>query len=314
MMDAESCAVRAWGAYLTAHHEVTEAVPAVISLLESLQERAPDEALFVQYAALDALIRMEADVPAEKLLAMSSRFQTHAYLLMSNKPVSNQEDLLRLIRRPRASSACWKAVCNLLVPLKTPGLTSFLLNKLSLRLSVHVYDRELVGGGIGGKFDSIFGAGRFSVPAGFPPITLYHLKESRWPDSGLAPAGRPPVRCEQRVVQPGSTAGFGFITHKHDINDILLGYLAALARMHAEGLPFQPEQDHTLLWNESGDFQEEIDLLRTNMLEEFQVFLARLQDLNLLTEAEAGRLHPEVHLYVLDRRTDKSDPLPSIDS
>jgi hypothetical protein len=314
MMASESCAVRAWGAYLTARHEVTEVLPAVISLLDPLPEGAPDEALFVQYAALDALIRMQADVPARKLLAMPSRFQTEAYLLLSNKPESNQEDLIRLIRRPRTSSACWKAVCNLLVPLKTPGLAAYLLDKLSLRLSVSVMEPGIVGGGSGGKFGIGFADCRFSVPAGFPPITHYYLKESYGPKSRLAPAGRQPVWCERLVVQPGSTEGFGFTTHKHDNNDILLGYLAGLVGVSVDDLPFTPEQNHTLLWNESIDFSKEIDLLRDNMRGEFKQFLERLQALNLLTGAEAGALHPEVHVDVHDCRTDKSKPLPAIDS
>lgn len=92
----------AWGAELAARSGGAESVPDLIKLLHSEDER-------VQEQALDALIRLKAQVPTAELTALLPRFMDAAVILAIQ---NNQRDLLLLLLREEQPFDPWWVALN----------------------------------------------------------------------------------------------------------------------------------------------------------------------------------------------------------
>jgi len=328
LMASQSYAVRAWGAYIAGRHGLEEAVPLLRGLLrpppedtaQAAAQEAPKAAAqnakrdlrYVQYAALDALIRLEADVPPAELLALSGRFKTHALLLMAGDPEENQIALLDLIRSSSTSRACWAAVCNLIVPLKTPGLAAYLLENLDLKVNLAVLDQDGQGGGAGGGMT--FGDGWFAVPEGFPPTTLYELQEKWSSGAFLVAPGEHPVFCRRRIVQPGKNAGTGSSGSDRTNNQYRMEFLARLAETKTDDLGFKPSRHESIRWTDADGFTAEVNYIRTKIRKDFESFAGFYQSEGLLAPEEKAGLRPRIEFNVHDLRKDKSAELPPVPS
>lgn len=320
LMDSQSNAVRAWGAYIAGHHGIEDAVPELRGLLHSLagdEDRKASKATakherYVCYAALDALIRLEAKVPSDELLSLPGRFKTHAFLLMIDEPEENQAALVDLISSSPTVRECWKGVCNLLAPLKTPGLAAFLLNGLHLKVELTVVDPGKFGGGGSGGTGS--GETWFSVPAGFPPITLYDLEE-RWRAGCILVAdGDHPIFCRRQVVEPGRSAGSGSPSSSRKNNKYRMEFLAQLAGVEVEELGYKPRRSKTIEWTGSEAFMSDVNAVRTIVRKDFEIFAAFFQSRDLISPEEMHALRPSIGFHVHDLREDKSEKLPDIGS
>jgi hypothetical protein len=319
-MASQSHAVRAWGAYVAGHHGLESAVPELRGLLHSLagvKDGHPHRKVaqlehYVVYAALDALIRLDAKVPSDELLALPGRFKTHALLLMVGELEENQAALVDLISSSPTARECWTGVCNLLVPLKTPGLSAFLLKGLHLKVELTVVDPGKFGGGAGRGM--AFGDGSFSVPAGFPPVTLYVLEEKQRKGNILIADGKHPIYCRRRVVQPGSTAGTGSNSSNHESNEYRMEFLAQLAGVEVEELGFKPRRSDTIEWTGAAVFKTDVSAIRTIARKDFENFAAFFQSQGLLSPEEMHVLRPAIEFNVHDLREDQSEELPEIGS
>lgn len=315
LMASRSCAVRAWGAYIAGHHGLEDAIPELRGLLHSMagkEDEKPHRKVarlehYLCYAALDALIRLEARVPSHELLSLPGRFKTHAFLLLAGEPEENQGALLDLIRSSPTARECWTAVCNLLVPLKTPGITAFLLENLYLKVDLAVLDPGKFGGGAGGGVVS--GDAWFSVPEEFPPITLYDLEE-RWRAGCILVAdGDHPIYCRRRIVEPGKSAGSGSQGGRRKNNKYRMEFLARLAGVDVEELDFKPHRSERIEWTDAAAFKIDVSAIRTIAGKDFESFAAFFQSLGLLSPEEMDALKPSIEFDVHDLREDKSEEL-----
>ncbi len=320
LMASQSHAVRAWGAYIAGHHGLKEAIPELRGLLHSVagdEDGYPHRKVaqiehYVCYAALDALIRLEAEVPSNELLALPGRFKTCAFLLLYGEPKENQAALLDLVRSSPTARACWTAVCNLLVPLKTPGLAAFLLDGLHLKVELTVVDPGKFGGG--GSSGSGSGDAWFSVPEGFPPITLYFLEERQRDGNILVADGDHPVYCRCRIVEPGRSAGSGSQSSNRKSNDYRMNFLAQLAGVCLEELGYNPKRHERIEWTDAAAFMADVSAIRTITRKDFESFAAFFQSQGLLSPEEKHVLRPSMEFKAHDLRKDKSEELPVIGS
>jgi len=309
LLSSPSMAVKAWGAYITAKHEVREIIPDLWAQLIYLEGGKTHEVRYLRYAILDALIQLKAKPDLNALEVLGSRYNSHKFLLLVNNLDQNQDQLVKLVRGPRVSRACYIAVCNLLAPKKSPGLTLFLLEKLNLKLKVSVVtgDKHI---GFGGRSSSA-GDGAFKVPEDFPPITMYHLKEGTltpfFKNYHLIAPGKKPVYCSRRLVQPGKTAGFGSVGARGLINKDVLDYLT---QVRNNKISFKPEQSRCFSWVDGEKLKNDVKAHQDKMLLEIKALAAALQSEGLLTKEELKGYRPKIQLEVRDSRDDKTTPLP----
>jgi hypothetical protein len=203
-------------------------------------------------------------------------------------------------------------VCNLLVPLKTPGIAAFLLNGLQIRVDLAVFDNDKFGGGSGGGITS--GDGRFYVPEGYPPITYYILEEKRRAGSTLVADGIHPIYCRRRTVEPGKTAGTGSSSSRRENNEFRMEYLAQLAGVDLEDLGFKPNRSERIQWTDADGFRSEVNYIRTKVRKDFESFAESFQSEGFLSPGEMKALKPPLEFTVHDFREDKSVELPEIPS
>jgi hypothetical protein len=311
MAASASPEVRAWSAFMAARDGLKDAVPVVRRLLAPLPLGAPEEARFVQYAALDALIRLDADVPAQELLGLPDRFVEHAIILLARHPDRNQAALLEVIRKHRAPRDAWIAVCNLLVPRRTPGLAAWLLGKLERELRLHVHDP---GSGYGGGvMHSSSYDGRFKVPRGYPPTTLYRLTDRKTGDAELLAPGRRPIFVTRRVVPPGETAGFGSHSRPDEDYRLRVAYLADLAGVAPSALDLPRVLSVTIHWYGPERFLAEAARARADAERQVADLCERLASRGSIpTGRDGSALVPELRVTVKDARSDRSTPLPEL--
>jgi len=323
LLASDAYPVKAWGAYIAGRHDLKAAAPRVRTLLRPLPDKAPKEAMFVHYAALDALIRLEAEVPPAELLALPDRFRTHAYLILMRKPEKNRAALLDLIRPSGVSRPLWLAVAKYLAPMKEPGLAAVLLGKFRLKIGISVLHDHSDGSWSAMDPKRERTHGRFSVPPGYPPTTLYHLKEQSFGDFKmvgyeLAASGELSVYICRRVVQPGKTAGFFDSVLSLDHSQALIHILAQMSGMSFKALARKAlktlltQRTKRILWSDPETFKADVAAIRKSAREDFMNFARIFQAKGLLTEEDARGHTPIFEIKVSDFRKDKTQALPPI--
>lgn len=311
LLGAPSHEVKAWGAYMAAKHGLTGSIPDLWNQVILLKEDKSKTPNYLRYALLDALIRLKAEPDPEGFAALPRRFNTHKFLLLINNPDHNQEKLMDLLRHGAPSRTTIIAISNLLAPKKTGGLVYFLLGKLNLELRIDATDQNRFTYFSGRS--SSHGDGFFYVPKGFPPVTLYHLREGglthRKKGYRLISPGKHPVYCGRRLVQPGDTAGFGSVGPPKITNKEVLEYLTLMGEKTIE---FKAYRNRSVVWKDPESFLKGVRLHQEKMQKELDVLKKNLMSSNLLTQEEFDAFQPKITITVADNRKDKTVPLPEI--
>ena len=182
---------KAWGAYLAANAQQKELIPAIIPLLMSTESA-------VQFAAIDALIRMEADVPQEDLAAyLETNPPDPVLVLLARDPRKHADFLLGLLDRP-LSVASWVAVNGVLSMAPPPGYAARLLRDWRIQYHIELWGRgQYPGPGPTDTGGCAFGCSIYhapNTPEGFPPQALYVISQGPWkPALKLAGGAHPLV-------------------------------------------------------------------------------------------------------------------------
>ncbi len=281
-------AEQAWGAHLAANYQQTKFVP---DLRRFLTASHPD----VRLQALDALIRLKADVPAGELMPLWPTHRTPVLILLAADAKKNEDNLHSLTREDLDSKE-WVAVHNLLVLTRAPGIVAELLSALQVHVMVWVQDSGRFGpgygGGIGGGSSMCGGAG---MRPGFPPLFYYALVDVPSPGDVMLAPGRHPI-FYRRSQNPSNSA----VTI--DRNVYRFEYLADLAGVAVKDLPLQPTVSLTVTWKGADAYLAELRVARQQVLANFAT-LSRM-----LEEPDAGL--PQIEFTVMDIRVNQQSPLP----
>ena len=302
---------RAWGAYLAGLHGLTAETPRLVQILSdpSLAAGSREDGI-VRQAALDALIRLRATVPADALLPLWQSAPDEVIILLACAPVDNRPALLSIFDKA-SPVAHWLAVGNLLAETRAPGFAARLMAELKIEANVDVYDgegRRNDGGGNGGGGDDACRA--FRSPDEFPPVFYYFLKN--WSERGavvVAP-GRHTV-FYTRALQPacgrGCEGGCGVASR----NLYRVEYVADLLRTTGEELKLEAYPFREVVCREARQCTRALAALRDEVVGGYAGAVKRLLDAELLDPAEAVELKPDITLYLNDRRGQRPFPLPS---
>ncbi|HEX8284665.1 MAG TPA: hypothetical protein VF588_14970 [Pyrinomonadaceae bacterium] len=303
---------RAWGAYLAGAYGLKEHVPLVVALLEDAQgtEAAAEgwEESAVRRAALDALIRLDAEVPSEKLLPLYRLAPDETVILLARAPEPNARALLTLFAE-EMPDARWVAVANLLAEARPRGFAARLLAGLEMRATVFVYDREGERGYGGGGGRGCGGGDYFGpMPDGFPPAARYALTASQSRGAVVVARGRHTVF----YVRTGPGHGYaadGDCDVERD--DYRLEYVADLLRTTVEDLRLEAHSYEEVVCRDARQCRRALADLRDETARAYAVVLERLVAAELLDPAETSELRPDLTLNLYDERERKASPLPA---
>ncbi len=298
---------RAWGAYLAGAHGIKENASLLVSLLEDPNVAAGvwEEAV-VRQAALDALIRLDAEVPAEKLLPLYAASADEVVILLARTPKRNERALLSLFNE-ELPDARWAAVGNLLTETHAQGFAARLLSGLKVEANVYVYDWEgnRGYGGNGGGGGAC--GGSFHTPQGFPPVGYYVLSTSVVRGSVVFAPGRH-TAYYVRALHPDMCGGHsnGWLAR----DERRVEYLAEMLETTEEELSLEARPFREVVCTDAPQCDRVLAALRDELVGAHTQTLARLLEAELLDPAEAAELKPDITLHLNDSRDTRRFPLP----
>jgi hypothetical protein len=303
---------RAWAAYLIGEYGLNEFAPALIEFLNPNQLDPEWETGFVYRAVLDSLIRLRVSVPSDNLMPLYKRFPDETLIILARSPSENGDALLSIAEQA-GREVCWVAACNLLAESKTPGFAAFLLKSVRIKIKITVSEGgQRMFWSIGSSMSTACGV--FQVQDGFPPIALYKLIDKPKRDAVVISPGLHPVFYERQVVEPGidNQKGAGVTNMGIDRSLYCLEYLAALLGQSAIELELKETYSKSIAWSGAQRYKIEVISFRELVTGNFERLKMQCVEKELLSEAEAETLRPNLDITVNDLRKNKTPQLPDI--
>jgi hypothetical protein len=134
---------QAWTAHSILEQRVTSRIPDLLSIVESPDSSSDADA--ARFAALDALIQLEAQVPAEVPLSdlelLVDRFPTDVLILASRSTEDATALLLKLLDRPHNQEA-FVFIGNLLTPQRVPGFAKAAMKEFCQHATIYVVNPD----------------------------------------------------------------------------------------------------------------------------------------------------------------------------
>jgi hypothetical protein len=301
---------RAWGAYLAGAHGLKGHAPLVVALLENegAAHVGSDEEALVRRAALDALIRLDAEVPSEKLLPLYQLAPDETVILLARAPEQNAAALLALFD-DETVDARWFALGNLLAEARARGFAARLLAGLKLRATVFVYDSHGDRGYNGGGGDACGGSRHFeSTPEGFPPAGRYTLSATPARGAVVVARGRRAVYYVRAAPGQGDAPYVPCDVVRGDEHRV--EYLADLLRTTDDDLGLPARSFREVVCRDARQCRGALAALRDETARAYAEVLGRLAAAGLLDASEASTLKPDLTLDLYDQRDLRTFPLP----
>jgi hypothetical protein len=257
---------------------------------------------------LDALVRLEAKVPACELVPLVRQDITlvPALVLLAQDPRLNEPDLLDLFRQGPAFPAGWVpdqrllrtlAIGNLLAEQKAPGFAAAVWQQTS-SLNVVVCSKDAVRG------PTLSGVAPPDLPpplADFPSDPDYRLASG--PCSGtLLASGRRSV-CWARDQDGHHLDRSAWLQ-----TDVALGWLQDLAPHQVKSA----ESSLCCIWSTKQAYLDQVQAARRKLEQRRREALAMLVAVHAMTPAEAAVAGTAIEVVLEDARKDKSEPLPEL--
>lgn len=299
---------RAWGAYLVGVHGLKGQTPSLVSILEdeNLSGGGEGEAA-VRQAALDALIRLDAKVPAEALVPLYASTPDEVLILLAHSPEKNQSALLTLFTED-ISNVRWLAAGNLLAQTRAPGFAARLLASLKIKASVYVYEREGESGLFGGGMNGGGGCGGGGTSPGreFPPVGYYVLDDGARRGATVLATGPHIIYYTRNTYHTFCPSGTFWL----DRDSMRVEYMKELLRAGEEMSSFEDSLWQEVVCKDTPQCLKVLAGARDRVKRTYGAVLRRMLNDGLLDGAEAAELKPDITLDITDARERKSFPLP----
>jgi len=285
---------QAWGAYLAANYQQVVSISAIIPLLRSHD-------VFVAAGAIDALIRLRADVPEEDLIAFADANPPSAVIVLAaREPKKHSALLIHLL--DRAAFSDWVAVDRLLLAFSPPGYAAWLWKGWRPRFEVRVGELPDV---IGDLFCSRYGGTEVERRAGFPPTYEYLIDGQFMPGDTLLVQGAPPLGYLRKERGPRlKPCPVDYQGRRTEDLRLLAGAMRTNDALIVPRLTTFP-------WVDSAQYRADAEGLRKRIRSMVEAIRNGLITRGRLTGSEASVL-PEIDVKEIDLRPDRTIALPAI--
>jgi len=296
----------AWAAYDAGRYHLTDAAPSLVRLLAPAPAPLDRERWALVDVVLDALIQLDARVPAAEIVKFAEPRPVQTLVLLT--AATGREGVL-VDQLAMTKGYRWYAAANILLRDKSPGLARHLFGTVRLDLTIVVSEREPGAGALGDSSSVGVGDGIGVNPKDFPPHAQYRFEGAAWSGFVVLAAGPHPIYYSRTVSTtlqyPTSFPEIGGPT-----DDDRLDYLRALGSDTMMGVPLRAESRAWARWTTAEAFLRRVEELRRDLERRYrylQTIVMRATGVPLDAAAP-----PRIDIRVEDQRTDRSVPLPEI--
>lgn len=288
----------AWAAELIARDGRRHLIPDLIEGLD-LPDAGTKNPIALR-AIADALIQLEAQVPADWVMKLPHGFSAQQVILLARSP-DNRGQLMQIFKEAR-TPLVWLAAANLLAADPDADFANLLLDSFHVGANLRVVTPEntygTCGGGCGGSWES-----EIADPL-WPPVNFYELSLTR---GALFTSGVHPVRYysyqnnrDRSKVDCSATSRDPFVP----------GLLAQVARIPANELRLAAKMDEEIVYRGTDLYVGSLHRLLSPINEDFERLVRAYVWLGYLRPDEAISIKLPVELTILDLRTVPEPSLP----
>ena len=307
----------AWGAYLALRDRRLDLVPDLSALVESyspgaaISLSAQDQHDAVM-AVLDALIQLQAAVPAHDVVKIYSDFPVQALLLAPRAASQNEIDsfLMNLFQTETPNQDTWQAAGNMLVDAHAPGFGVLVFKSMTVRATVMVVGPEGRSRSRGGVLGDCPSGLPDSPKRGWPEIGRYDFPRfplgARSPEAALLAPGIDPVyflRTVDAMYTPTTRtcrlSSLPDLVREH--------YLATILNRPMNDPPLKHEFTTVIQWSGEDEYRRAIVTLIEREQKIFEDIALKLAPRGGMVVSE----RPKFIVEIWDQRTEKT-PLPQI--
>jgi len=306
--DLESADLRtvAWAAYDAGRYHLTDTAPSLVRLLTSAPVTLDRERLALVDVVLDALIQLNARVPAADIVRFAEARPVQTLVLLT--AATGREDVL-VDQLAMSKGYRWYAAANILLRDKSPGLARHLFSTVRLELTIVVSEREPGAGASSGGASAGVGDGIGENPPDFPPHAQYRFEAAARPGFVVLATGPHPIYYS-RTVSTTLQYQTSFPEIGGPTDDDRLDYLRALGSDTMMDVPLRAESRAWARWTTAEAFPRRVEELRRDLERRYQYLQTTvMRATGVPLDAAAP---PRIAIRVEDQRTDRSVPLPEI--
>jgi hypothetical protein len=308
----------AWAAYTIGTQNRSEMVPNLAALVGSypggpIPDRGPmpPEAAAIE-AVADALIRLQAALPADTVMRLYPQFPAQTIILLS-RASENTAPLFEIFQTTR-SRDLWLAAGNLLALRPTPEFVHSLLGGFVASFTFHVVPLSSDASGYGASWGC---AGDFMMRhdeafADWPRARLYRLITGGKPQNVFAP-GIHPVgftyweTTDYRDPWNDSDCSPG------KSRDWRAGLLAELQGKNLGDFPLKPETEKTVRYSSAESFEDSVKATIEEQSKAFDDVVESFAQSLALSSGDASALHLKCRIQLQDSRPGPRSELPQVE-
>jgi hypothetical protein len=305
----------AWAAYTIGAQKHFDMVPKLVRLVGSFEGGAmPDkdpispEAAVMEVVA-DALIRLEAKLPADVVMHLYPRFPAQTIILLS-RASDNSGPLMEIFRNTE-SRDLWLAAANLLAVHPPPGFVRTLLGAAVTTFSFQVLwtEHEGEGSGSGCAGDSMMIPNENFLQ--WPKARMYRLVHSKYAVNVFAPGIHPLGFVSWETTDyrdPWEDGDCSVSTSKY----WRTGLIAQLLGEKIGDFPLQPEVSEIVVFTSNEAFEQRVRSAIEQKSQAFGKVVEAFVQRGELTAEDSVALHLRCSVYVHDDRQLPHDDLPEV--
>jgi hypothetical protein len=310
----------AWQAYdaMVMHDAIS--IPKLLSLASQWQPLSLDDSRWPPLSAgqeeerdamaevLDALIQLNASVPADTLRNLAPDFENAVAVLLARMPIEQSGPLsLDFFRSPpRPGDALQHVSAALLALHPSPDFAGKLLADIKVRATVFVI---LPGGDRFGSGSFEGGCGASSEPADWPLIGQYKLSLEASEGASVVAAGIDPIyvtRVESPWYPADCSMGVGLGPEQRR------RLVAEMLGVSPEGIPWETSPQIDIEFYSPGQFDAALLAFVEEQQQMYRETAEALVDRDLLAPAELLRSLPELKLTLIDMRREGDAPISNL--
>jgi hypothetical protein len=306
---------QAWAAHWITERKINALIPDLLRVIQS-PETSPD-ADAAKFAALDALIQLNAAVPLRDLEPLLDRFPTDVLILAARSSEDSSAILLKLLDRPHNLEA-FSAVGNLLTPKRASGFVKRAMKEFCERATVMVLtpDQERPGVGSAWAGDGLRPPDRQRTE--WPETGSYRLADNagRFPELTPLAAGPRSVLFVRKVDKSYIDHGFDYSSEESGRNSCMRAgeFLAAYLDTSPSELPIHSKETFVLNWTNDRAFEAAVRGFIAEQRRRYAILAGQLAARGFWTVDEASQATLNLRVSASDQREHDRTPLPDVDA